>query len=404
MRAAGAVLAGGHTITDPEPKYGLAVLGLVHPDHVLTNRTAQPGDALVLTKPIGVGVVASALKRDLASDGLVAQAVTLMTTSNATARDAAVAAGPAVHAATDVTGFGLLGHLREMVVASGVSARVDARSVPVLEGVRDLLADGVVPGGTRRNHAWVSEVADWGAADEVEQLVLADAQTSGGLLLAVAPDAVDALVADLGGRGTPAAAVIGHLTDDAPGRISVAQLSGPPPPSPPPRGGLAAPRTRRSPWRRVMPVASSHPAIAMVYLRLDPSRSRRSATASCGCGRERGDDERRGACERVAREPDVVALRHRTLADERGEHPRIVDVGAGIGWRVRLSTEQLQHRAPGGRRRGVHRIAVTNDVLIERDRVHVWRQHLHLVARDPDGDGRVGERLRMFGDRLDQRH
>jgi selenide,water dikinase len=221
VRAAGAVLAGGHTITDPEPKYGLAVLGLVHPDHVLTNRTAQPGDTLVLTKPIGVGVVASALQRDLASAGLVAQAVTLMTTSNATARDAAVAAGPAVHAATDVTGFGLLGHLREMVVASGVSARVDARSVPVLEGVRDLLTDGVVPGGTRRNHAWVSEVADWGTADEVEQLVLADAQTSGGLLLAVAPDAVDALVADLGGRGTPAAAVIGHLTDGAPGRISV---------------------------------------------------------------------------------------------------------------------------------------------------------------------------------------
>ncbi len=221
VRAVGAVLAGGHTITDPEPKYGLAVLGLVDPEHVLTNRGAQPGDALVLTKPIGVGVVASALKRDVASDGLVAQAITLMTTSNASARDAAVAAGPALHAATDVTGFGLLGHLREMVVASGVSAYVDPRVVPVLEGVRDLLADGVVPGGTRRNHEWVSEVTDWGGADETEQLLLADAQTSGGLLLAVAPDAVDALVADLGVRGTPAATVVGHVADDPAGRIFV---------------------------------------------------------------------------------------------------------------------------------------------------------------------------------------
>jgi selenide,water dikinase len=189
---------------------------------VLTNRDARPGDVLVLTKPIGVGVVASALKRDAAPDHLVARAVALMTTSNASARDAAVAARHAVHAATDVTGFGLLGHLREMVVgSSGVSARVDARAVPVLDGVRGLLADGIVPGGTRRNHAWVSEVTDWGAADEVEQLLLADAQTSGGLLLAVAPDAVDALVADLDSRGAPAAAVIGQLTDEAPGRMVV---------------------------------------------------------------------------------------------------------------------------------------------------------------------------------------
>src|SRR5205823_10850464 len=117
---AGALLAGGHTITDPEPKYGLAVLGVVDPEHVLTNRAAQPGDVLVLTKPIGVGVVASALKRDAASPELVADAIDLMTTPNAAARDAAVAARPAVHAATDVTGFGLLGHLRELVVASGV--------------------------------------------------------------------------------------------------------------------------------------------------------------------------------------------------------------------------------------------------------------------------------------------
>ena len=221
VRAAGAVLAGGHTITDPEPKYGLAVFGVVDPEHVLTNRAARRGDALVLTKPIGVGVVASALKRDTASAELVAHAIDLMTTSNAAARDAAVAAGGAVHAATDVTGFGLLGHLRELVVASQVGATVDAAAVPVLDGVRALVADGMVSGGTRRNHAWASEVVDWGSLGDDEQLLLADAQTSGGLLLAVAPDAVDALVADLGARGVRVAAVIGQLTDGPPGHISV---------------------------------------------------------------------------------------------------------------------------------------------------------------------------------------
>lgn len=221
VRAAGAVLAGGHTITDAEPKYGLAVLGVVDPALVLTNRAARAGDVLVLTKPIGTGVMASALKHDRAPAQLIAAAITTMTTLNSSARDAAVAAGSAVHAVTDVTGFGLLGHLRELVVASGVSARLDASAVPVLPGARDLLAEGVVPGGTRRNHAWVGEVTDWGGTDEVEQHLLSDAQTSGGLLLAVAPDAVGALVAELGARGTPAAAVVGHLTDEMPGRIFV---------------------------------------------------------------------------------------------------------------------------------------------------------------------------------------
>jgi selenide,water dikinase len=115
----------------------------------------------------------------------------------------------------------LVGHLRELVAASGVSARIDAGAVPVLDGALELLRAGVVPGGTRRNHAWVSEVTDWGALDEEQQLLLADAQTSGGLLLAVAPDAVDALVADLDARDTPAAAVVGHLADGDPGRIAV---------------------------------------------------------------------------------------------------------------------------------------------------------------------------------------
>jgi selenide,water dikinase len=161
------------------------------------------------------------LKRDAAPDDLVARAIELMTTLNASARDAAVAVGAPLHAATDVTGFGLLGHLRELALASGVSACVDLRAVPVLDGVRALLAEGMVSGGTRRNHAWVSELTDWGSSTDDEQLLLSDAQTSGGLLLAVAPDAVDALVDDLQARGTPAAAVIGQLTDARPTRITV---------------------------------------------------------------------------------------------------------------------------------------------------------------------------------------
>jgi selenide,water dikinase len=140
---------------------------------------------------------------------------------NAGARDAAVEVGDAVHAATDVTGFGLLGHLRELAAGSGLHAVVDASAVPVIDGVRDLLAAGMVAGGTQRNHAFVSEHVDWGALPESDQLLLSDAQTSGGLLLAVAPDATDALVAALTRRDTLAAAVIGHVTDGAPGTIEI---------------------------------------------------------------------------------------------------------------------------------------------------------------------------------------
>ena len=221
VHSAGAIVGGGHSIDDAEPKFGLAVIGTVHPDHVLTNAGARPGDRLVLTKPIGLGVISTALKRDAAPPELVQTAIDVMTTLNAGARDAAVELGDAVHAATDVTGFGLLGHLRELAAGSGVHAVVDASAVPVIDGVRDLLAGGMVAGGTQRNHAFVSEHVDWGALPDTEQLLLADAQTSGGLLLAVAPDAVDTLIAALTRHGALAAAVVGHLTDGAPGTIAI---------------------------------------------------------------------------------------------------------------------------------------------------------------------------------------
>jgi selenide, water dikinase len=219
VRAAGALVVGGHSIDDTEPKYGMAVVGTVHPREVLTNGGARPGDTLVLTKPIGLGVISTALKRDEASSELMAEAVRLMTTLNDSARDAALEVG--VNAATDVTGFGLLGHLGELLMASGLSARIDPARVPVIAGVRDLLAAGMVAGGTRRNHAFVSPAVDWAGLPDDEQLLLADAQTSGGLLLAVDPARAGSLVAALQRRGTPAAAVIGHTVEGTPGQVGI---------------------------------------------------------------------------------------------------------------------------------------------------------------------------------------
>jgi len=221
-RAAGALIAGGHSIDDPEPKYGLAVVGTVEPDRVWRNAGGRAGDVLVLTKPIGLGVISTAVKREGATDALLATAVDIMTTLNAGARDAGRALGDAVHGATDVTGFGLLGHLGELARGSGVGARVERAAVPVIDGVPALVRDGFVAGGTQRNHAFVSEFVDWGDATDDEQLLLADAQTSGGLLFAVDPDAADALVAGLEAQGTLAAARIGQLTADPPGTITVA--------------------------------------------------------------------------------------------------------------------------------------------------------------------------------------
>jgi selenide, water dikinase len=221
VQNAGALVAGGHSIDDAEPKFGLAVVGTVDPQRVLTNRTARAGDVLVLTKPIGLGVISTAVKRDEAPAALVEEATRVMTTLNAGARDAALDAGDAVHAATDVTGFGLLGHLRELLIASSLAATVDARSVPVIDGVRELIARGMVAGGTQRNHAFVSESVDWNDLALDEQLLLADAQTSGGLLLAVAPDAADDLVRALTARGTLAAAIVAETHSGPAGAMLV---------------------------------------------------------------------------------------------------------------------------------------------------------------------------------------
>jgi len=218
---AGCFVAGGHTIDDPVPKYGLAVVGLADPDALLTIDRAVPGDQLILTKALGTGVVATALKRGAAPPAVLAAAVASMTLLNAGASQAALTAG--LRAATDVTGFGLLGHLHRMLAASGVAARLWAASVPLLPGAAELAGAGFVSGGTRANTERMRGCAVLPAAVPPELAVLLhDAQTSGGLLLAAPPAAVPALLSELRAQGLPAA-LIGEVTQGESGHVDVHQ-------------------------------------------------------------------------------------------------------------------------------------------------------------------------------------
>jgi selenide,water dikinase len=211
VSAAGAVILGGHTIDDPEPKYGLAVTGVVDPAELITNAGGRAGDALVLTKPIGAGAVTTSLKKGLAPDDVLAAAIEVMTEPNAAGAAAARAAG--AHAMTDVTGFGLLGHLHELTLASGLAAVVEAEAVPLIDGVLDLLADErAIAGGSRHNRRYAEEFAAFaGDVDEVRRRLLTDAMTSGGLLVAVDPERA---------RELPGP-VIGRLTEGEAGTITV---------------------------------------------------------------------------------------------------------------------------------------------------------------------------------------
>ncbi len=208
-REAGVTVVGGHTVDDAEPKFGLAVTGLIHPDRIITNAAGQDGDALVLTKPLGSGIATTAIKRGLASKELEHTVIALMATLNRAAGEAMVEAG--AHAATDITGFGLLGHLGELAAGSGLAATIKASSVPLIDGILALAADGVVPSGTRRNLESLDGRLT--VAPEVPEplcLALADAQTSGGLLIAVAPASLNMLLESLRSRGA-SGAVVGSL-------------------------------------------------------------------------------------------------------------------------------------------------------------------------------------------------
>ena len=208
---AGVAIVGGHSIEDEEPKFGMAVTGIVHPDEVITNSGGHQGDALVLTKPLGSGAITTAHKRGLAPP--LDEAVRTMTTLN---RDAAAAArGAGVHAMTDVTGFGLLGHLHELAQASGLAAVLDAVEVPAIPPALELLADperSAVAGGTRRNRAYAEEFTSFAdSVEEARRWLVCDAMTSGGLLVATAPDRA----------GSVPGALVGRLVEGPAGTISV---------------------------------------------------------------------------------------------------------------------------------------------------------------------------------------
>lgn len=216
---AGCLIVGGHTVDDPEPKYGLSVVGIVEPGKQVTNAGAQPGDVLVLTKPLGTGIITTAGKQGRVSREVLHGAVEAMATLNRAASEAMVKVG--VHAATDITGFGLMGHLKSMVRGSKVTAEVNLSQVPVLPGAWELLDQGVAPGGTHRNLHSVADAVQWHSdLAEREQLLLCDAQTSGGLLIAVSGDKSDALLRELVEAGVAGAAVIGQVTEKSEGQIN----------------------------------------------------------------------------------------------------------------------------------------------------------------------------------------
>ena len=220
--AAGVSIVGGHSIDDPEPKYGLAVMGLVNPSRVLTNAGAKVGDRLILTKPLGTGVIATAIKHGTASDEVTARAIEVMTTLNGPAADAATGVG--CNACTDVTGFGLLGHLHEMTAASGVGARVRVRDVPLIDGVKHLLKMDEAPGGTYANleHLSLGGLVVWEEdIPEDYQLVLCDAQTAGGLLISVDPRRAAEMLDALNAAKVSAAVEIGKVIPDSESRVRV---------------------------------------------------------------------------------------------------------------------------------------------------------------------------------------
>jgi selenide, water dikinase len=220
MREAGVLLIGGHSIEDEEIKYGLSVTGTVHPDKVLFNRGAKTGDKIILTKSLGTGIISTAVKAGEASAELVKQAVSGMTELNKKASEMMIAAGD-IHACTDITGFGLLGHACEMVEGSDIGLKINSAAVPVFEGVRELLETGFVPGGLYRNKNFrISMIETANACPAWLLDVFFDPQTAGGLFFSLPCDKAEKLVGEMRGAGINAA-VIGEVVKDHSGKIFV---------------------------------------------------------------------------------------------------------------------------------------------------------------------------------------
>ena len=217
---AGCLIVGGHTVDDSEPKYGLSVVGLIEPGKEVSNAKAQPGDVLVLTKPIGTGIITTGCKQGITPDDILKNAVDVMATLNKGAAEAMMRVG--INSCTDITGFGLMGHLRGMTRGSKVGAIINASDVPVLPGVWDLLGKNVVPGGTFRNMNGVEDSVDWDKSlTDQQRLLMCDAQTSGGLLISVTKDKVKKLLSELEISGVETRVIVGEITAENSGRILV---------------------------------------------------------------------------------------------------------------------------------------------------------------------------------------
>lgn len=217
---AGISIVGGHSVDDHEPKYGLVVTGEVQKDELVRNNSAQPGDVLVLSKPLGTGIISTAIKKERATNGMISDAVRSMTELNKAAAEAFN--GLEVNAATDVTGFGLLGHLLEMCMASKVSAEIHFNDLIFMDGVRELADQGIIPGGTKRNFDFVkNEVVFGPAISETEQYMIADAQTSGGLLVSLPANSVNHYIKNVSDRQFFTPIVIGEITEKDTSLISI---------------------------------------------------------------------------------------------------------------------------------------------------------------------------------------
>lgn len=213
IHEAGAILVGGHSVQDNEPKYGLSITGTVHPDKVLTNSGAKPGDCLVLTKPLGVGIITTAIKGEIATREVIDEVVKTMTSLNKTAAE--VMNNFTVHACTDISGFGLLGHVGEMARASHVGIEIQSSSVPVIEAAREYAALGIIPGGTRNNLKFIAgQVVFADKTKELEKVIFADAITSGGLLISLPQEEGRAIIKAMKAKGVDKASIIGQVVTD----------------------------------------------------------------------------------------------------------------------------------------------------------------------------------------------
>lgn len=215
---AGISILGGHTVEDTEPKFGMTVTGVVHPDKIITNSNLKPDDVLVLTKPIGTGIIATAVKHGLSEPGQAEKAIEVMSQLNKAAAE--IMNDFPVNACTDVTGFGFLGHLREMTISSGMDVEIHIDKIPIINGVHRLAANGIVPGGTRNNMDFVSDVTEWGTAvSEITKLIMCDAQTSGGLLISLSQKHADEMIKRMIDNGLTDVKVIGKVLKKGVGKI-----------------------------------------------------------------------------------------------------------------------------------------------------------------------------------------